>query len=196
MFRRHRSGKTSKIHKESIRLFLLIAKRLGYEFNSADSESDMQEHWDYCLHREGKTRQVEVKGLKSIDRNSNIRTSEIITIEFQAVRYRNTTERIGWIFGKADLIAFQTNTGFIFIARDKLAQRAEELVPNWKTDYLISPRSGKKLYQSYTRLDDDGVTPRCDRFANIKREDINDLVVAKWSALPSEINKAKEVWNV
>ena len=196
MIQRLRSDKAKKIHKESVMLFLNVASRLGYSYNKAPDEKDMSEHWDYKLFKGNRNWKLELKGLKSLDRNSSERTSDIITLELQAVRYKNNIDRPGWLFGTADLIAFQTPSGFSFITRKKLAERAEQLCPNWKTDFKVSPSRNKQLYQCYTRYDDDGITPRHDRFIQVNFDDIKDLVECHWIATEEELTQAKGIWNV
>lgn len=115
-----------------------IMRQNGLDILHSTQEQDMYEHWDYLV--SGKFR-VEVKARKKLRRHHDSVNDDVIYIEFKNVR-----GDLGWIYGKADCIAFERPEGFIMVRRDALAVLAETLIT-----YKFANRP--TLYKSYRRRD-------------------------------------------
>lgn len=83
---------------------------------------------------------VDVKGIKKLNRWDGSFSPDIHWIEFQNVRGAK-----GWIYGKANYIAFQIPNEFILIDR--------ELLLNWCRKVIVDrkPKRTKELYKLYNR---------------------------------------------
>lgn len=81
-----------------------------------------------------------------------------------------TAVKDGWLFGKADLIAFETMNSFVFVQRrDRLT------VVNQKLDLAVKVKSAKEaLYKIYTR------NGRKDKLTLLPIRDIEPIVFMKW----------------
>jgi len=118
--------------------FVQVMKGEGNTVGKSTKNQDMFEHWDYLindLHR------VEVKGRKKRKRHDSKPDDEIIYVEFSNVRGND-----GWIYGKADYVAFERPEGFLIVPRKKLVDLAENLVSSSFTKYPT-------IYKSYRRRD-------------------------------------------
>jgi len=109
---------------------------------------------------------VEVKSRKRISRSDDGLQSDLTWIEIHGVRPKDT----GWLFGKADLIAFEKESSFIFVKRlDLLA------VVNKKVNLVAKVKSAKDaLYKIYTR---DG---RKDKLTLLPSSDIEGIKFMEW----------------
>lgn len=71
---------------------------------------DMSEHWDCRMVSGEKNIKVDIKGIKSRDFQSTF------------IEFLNVHGEDGWLFGKADYIAFETPYNFYFVKRKKLLE--------------------------------------------------------------------------
>ena len=117
---------------ESEKLFYSLVE--GCDWST--DESDMYDHIDIITPEYT----VDVKGIKKFNRYDNSFSPDIHWIEFQNVRGNK-----GWIYGKADYIAFQIPNEFILIDR--------ELLLNWCRKVIVDkkPKRKKELYKLYNR---------------------------------------------
>jgi len=102
---------------------------------------DMNEHWDGIFVIDGLERRVDIKSQKSIKRGED--PSQTHTW----IELVNVNGKRGWIFGDADIIAFQYNDEWILCDRMKLLH---ETIKTLSLDF------GKKegqLYRRYQRRD-------------------------------------------
>jgi hypothetical protein len=109
---------------------------------------------------------VEVKSRKRISRDDNNLQSDLTWVEIHGVRPKDT----GWLFGKADLIAFEKEKSFILVKRlDLLA------VVNKKVNLVAKVRDPKDaLYKIYTR------DKRKDKLTLLPTRDIEELKFMEW----------------
>jgi len=101
----------------------------------------MNEHWDGIFVIDGLERRVDIKSQKSIKRGED--PSQTHTW----IELVNVNGKRGWIFGDADIIAFQYNDEWILCDRMKLLH---ETIKTLSLDF------GKKegqLYRRYQRRD-------------------------------------------
>ena len=98
--------------------FLLKGKEKEKEFGRlvgatiyATPYQDMHEHWDLIYN----DKKIDVKGIKKISR-TNLHYNE----NWHWIERLNVNGKLGWIYGMADSIAFETINYWILVDRDKL----------------------------------------------------------------------------
>lgn len=123
-------------------LFILMAVKQGWKISASSNEENIDEHWDYLIEKDDQQFKVEVKSAKRIQRSDGNSQNEFTWVEL-----RNVRGKVGWLFGKADLIAFEREKTFFFVKRlDLLA------VVNQKVNLVAKVKSTKDaLYKIYTR---------------------------------------------
>lgn len=102
---------------------------------------DMNEHWDGIFVIDGLERRVDIKSQKSIKRGED--PSQTHTW----IELVNVNGKLGWLYGEADIIAFEYNDEWILCDRMKLLH---ETIKTLSLDF------GKKegqLYRRYQRRD-------------------------------------------
>jgi hypothetical protein len=149
-------------------LFILVAVRQGWKISASTKEQNIDEHWDYLVEKDGQEFKVEVKAEKRIHRNDDSSQTNFTWVELQNVR-----GKVGWLFGKADLIAFQKESTFIFVKRlDLLA------LVNKKVDLVAKVRGPKDaLYKIYRR------EGRKDKLTLLPMSDIEEINFMEWRNL-------------
>ena len=105
----------------------------------ATKNEDMHEHWDVS----DRGIKYDVKGMKKFRRKDLAVTDRFHYIEIKNVRGEN-----GWLYGKADYIAFETRSYWVIICRPMLAK----LIDPSKMSYSATPQIGK-LYSRTGRAD-------------------------------------------
>jgi hypothetical protein len=89
-----------------------------------DKQSQFVDHVDFeVVTKDGALSLVDVKGMKRGSRSDCSTSPDKIWLEF-----RNVNGNLGWIYGKADFVAFETHEGFVFIPREDLKNWAERNV--------------------------------------------------------------------
>jgi hypothetical protein len=149
-------------------LFILMTVRQGWKISASTKEQNIDEHWDYLVEKDGQEFKVEVKAEKRIHRNDDNAQANYTWVEIQNVR-----GKVGWLFGKADLIAFQKESTFIFVKRlDLLA------LVNKKVDLVAKVRDPKDaLYKIYRR------EGRKDKLTLLPMSDIEEINFMEWRNL-------------
>ena len=147
-------------------IFTKIATKRGWEIEPASSTENIDDHSDYRIQKDNELYKVEVKGKKRIGRGDANPQEEFVWIELHGVRIHDA----GWLFGKADLIAFQMNSTFRIVKRLDLVVLVCKLI-----DYrsqVNSPRDA--LYKTYSRAG------RSDMLTLLRCEDLNGILWAEW----------------
>jgi hypothetical protein len=116
----------------------------------ATKDQDIHEHWDV---RDGPTR-YDVKAMKRWSRSNPRPTDRIHFIEL-----RNVKGHLGWVYGDADYIVFETRAYWLVVPRKKLAFFVEEITE--KNEHSAIP-AVYKLYQRNGRKDLMTVVPTMD----------------------------------
>lgn len=135
-------GRWSYSRKEGTRSedkFIAACIQRGYKTKKSSREEDINLHIDYYVNRGSRsTVSVDVKGGNH---------PNVIWVEFKNVRGND-----GWMYGKADWIAFELPEvgGFVMVLRKELASLAEEIVDPVFVDKKDADR---KYYQRKGRLD-------------------------------------------
>ena len=113
--------------------FMRLCDRYRYEFKKATRRENMVDHFDFHLKVEDDAFcTVEVKAMKSRRRSEPVDPS-IIYLET-----RRVGGGVGWLYGKADYIAFEQPNGFLFVERLALASFVQRRRPSM----LLANRSG------------------------------------------------------
>lgn len=146
-------------------LFILMAVRLGWKISASSKEQNIDEHWDYLIEKEEQQFKVEVKAEKRIQRSDNGSQADFTWVEL-----RNVRGKVGWLFGKADLIAFEKEKTFFFVKRLELLS-----VVNQKVNLVAKVKSAKDaLYKIYTR------EGRKDKLTLLPTHDIEPILFMEW----------------
>ncbi len=146
-------------------LFVATAQKRGWTVTPAPKEADIHEHWDFEIRKDGYARKVEVKAMKRESRNDESLNQGWVWIEF-----RNVRGEVGWLFGKANWIAFETADSFLIIDRHDLYQHVRRTVD--REAKVESARDAK--YKTYTRKG------RPDQIAQIRLDDLRKIKLEEW----------------
>jgi hypothetical protein len=147
-------------------IFAKMAAERGWEIKSVSATENIDDHFDYRIKKGHETYKVEVKGKKRIDRADANPQQELVWIELHGVRIHDA----GWLFGKADLIAFQLNASFRIVKRSDLVALVCKLI-----DYKSKVNSPKDaLYKTYSRAG------RSDILTMLRFEDFKGILWAEW----------------
>jgi hypothetical protein len=128
--------------------FAELAGKHGWTINPAPGYGNINEHYDYLMQKDGRIFKVEVKSLKRISRNDLGTQDQFIWIELHGVREHDR----GWLYGAADLIAFEMTHSFRIVKRVDLVGLVETLV-DFKTRVTSSREALYKLYSRQGRPD-------------------------------------------
>jgi hypothetical protein len=140
--------------------FILLAVKSGWKISVSSKAENIDDHWDYLIEKENLIFKVEVKSVKRIDRHDPNAQINYIWVELQNVR-----GKVGWLFGKADLIAFEKDSAFIFVKRlDLLA------LINKKVDLVAKDA----LYKIYRR------DRRKDKLTLLPMSDLEEIKFMEW----------------
>ena len=148
-------------------LFARSAIKHGWKIEPASEDSNKNEHFDYIMSKEGRSLNVEVKSLKRMGRRDSDVQEEHVWIELHGVR----KEDQGWLYGKADLIAFELKNSFRIVRRTDLLDLVEKLVDfHEKVE-----KSTEALYKLYSR------SGRSDSLTIIKANDLLKITSLEWT---------------
>jgi hypothetical protein len=146
-------------------LFILLAVRMGWKVSISTQHENIHEHWDYFIEREPESYRVEVKSEKRLMRNEDIPQQNFIWVELKNVR-----GELGWLFGRADLIAFERGRTFLIIRTNDLKKLVKEKV-DLKS---IVKNPNEALYKIYQRKD------RKDKLTLLPMKDIEEIKFMEW----------------
>lgn len=138
--------------------FVQTMNKQGCKVVKATEEEDMFKHIDFYV--DGKS--YDVKGNKRIGRHA-VYNGDVVWIERTNVRGAD-----GWLFGKAELIAFLIAEEFWIIPRESLLEYVNNDIPY---DEILSKKGYKTWYRRRDRLD-------CVTY--VHPEDIEKLVIKKY----------------
>ncbi len=161
----HRRTDSLALGRRAEELFVTAAQRQGWRATHAPKEADIHEHWDFEIVKDGYRRKVEVKAMKREKRTDETMSGEWVWIEF-----RNVRGEAGWLFGKANWIAFETENSFVIVDRHDLYQLVRRVVD--RQAKVESAREAK--YKTYTRKG------RPDQIAQVRMEDIRKIKINEW----------------
>jgi hypothetical protein len=127
--------------------FVEACEAIGYACTKSDRNTDIYDHIDYFVTRQNDETSVDVKGGNH---------PNTIWVEF-----KNVNGDHGWLYGKAEFIAFDMPElgGFVMVRTSELARLAENIVePVFVTKHEATRkyyrRAGRKDVISRLELDD------------------------------------------
>lgn len=126
--------------------FADLARHRQHQTIAATRQQDMHEHWDWRL--VPADIRVDVKAMKKLNRSDQEPQDEWTWIELQSVREGNT----GWLYGQADVIAFEVRDGFLLVPRLALVELVERLV-DFNTRVAQREEARYRVYQRPGRHD-------------------------------------------
>ncbi|MBI5824776.1 MAG: hypothetical protein HZB18_12165 [Chloroflexi bacterium] len=145
--------------------FILMAVKQGWKISASTKEQNIEEHWDYLIEKENQQFKVEVKAEKRIQRSDSGSQTNLTWVEL-----RNVRGKIGWLFGKADLIAFEKEKTFFFVKRLDLLT-----LVNQKVNLVAKVKSARDaLYKIYTR------EGRKDKLTLLPTRDLEPIKFMEW----------------
>ena len=146
-------------------LFILLAVKLGWKISASTQQENIHDHWDYLIEKDDKQYKVEVKSKKRINRTDASEQNNFIWVELQNVRGET-----GWLFGKADLIAFEQEKAFLFVKKPDLLKTV-----NKKVDLVAKVKSPKDaVYKIYKR------EGRKDKLTLLPMNDVEEIKYMEW----------------
>ena len=155
------SGRCAAMGQSAEDTFAALAKEQGFTVKKSSDHQDRIEHFDFLIEKGGKRYRVEVKSKKGF---SILHKGRMIR-DFFLLEFVGVTGRAGWLYGQADLVAFQEENGFYLVPRKTLVEVGEKLCTReWVDD------KKQMLYKNYGRKD------RQDEVSAIL---VNDILVAR-----------------
>lgn len=130
-------------------VFQLVGMSKGYEVNKSTADEDIFSHIDYHIIKNDRDLTVDVKARKRISRGvDQIDEEEDPEDEWIWVEFKTVQGKPGWLYGKANIIAFELPSRFILVPRKELAKLAERVIDvEHKSRY---PRLAK--HRGYSRI--------------------------------------------
>lgn len=141
-----RDGSCSKMGESAESLFVQAAERGGYSVLKANKKLEFDKV-DFILTKADKKIKVEVKARKRISRKDKEAQDELLWVELSNVSAKEGKN--GWLYGGADVIAFEQDDRFVIVNRKELAQYVEK---NCDLETFVK-NSKDALYKSYRRFD-------------------------------------------
>lgn len=151
------TGSSFELGQNAESNFVEAIQKTGAQITKS-SKSDEFKHIDFYIQTSDNLKfSVEVKSRKKIKRKDSSVNDELIWIEFKNVRGMR-----GWLYGAADLIAFERENDFVMVNRKLLARLCEKLCDLTKLNVDVQ----MPLYTGYQRRN------RLDLLSLIKMSDI------------------------
>jgi hypothetical protein len=148
-------------------LFILLAVRLGWTISSSSQRENIDEHWDYQIGKDGESFKVEVKSKKRVMRSDQTPQHDLTWIELHGVRPQDA----GWLFGKADLIAFEKENSFLIVKKPDLLK-----IVNKKVNLVAKVKIPKDaVYKIYKR------EGRRDKLTLLPMSDLEEIKYMEWN---------------
>lgn len=141
-------GKAKAIGDKATKQIELMAEARRYKVKKASRDEDMFDHFDYRFIKGDKEIKVEVKAMKRISRSDSNGQDTWIWVEF-----KNVQGNLGWLYGKADYVAFELQDSFLFVDRKDLVKVSEKVVD--MNDIVKKPfEARRKCYHRRNRPDE------------------------------------------
>lgn len=140
--------------------FVIAAQKNGMSIKQSSKQEEF-DHIDFHVSKDAVKFSVEVKSRKKIKRNDDKVNDDLVWIEFKNVRGMR-----GWLYGRADAVAFEREDHFVIVDRKLLARLCERLCDLTKMNTDIK----MPLYTGYQRRD------RKDVLSLVKMSDITSNI--------------------
>jgi hypothetical protein len=138
--------------------FLELVTKPTHKVVLPTTNEDINEHWDLSI--DGV--KFDVTGLKKVKRSDDNLDPEIHWVELE-----NVHGKLGWLYGKADYIAFETNNSWLIVCRLSLIKLIDD---NLKLMITAEPEI-YKMYRRWGRYDVLTIVPTND-LRKIKTKEI------------------------
>lgn len=146
-------------------LFAAIARSEGWQVSPSSRDENISQRWDFEIIKGVERFKLEVKSAKRLRRADDELQTEFVWVELKNVR-----GEVGWLFGKAHLIAFETADSFLFVRRLDLLR-----VVNSKVNFAARvSRPLDALYKIYRR------EGRKDKLTLLPAADIEEIKCMEW----------------
>jgi hypothetical protein len=136
--------------------FKKIALHKGFSCRPSTKEENIKAHIDYFLSFENLFFSVDVKSFKRISRSS-----KTFDLDWVVVELKNVLGNKGWLYGGANVIAFEREFDFLLVGRNFLKNFVESLNINPKlvsssdlAKYRLYQRRGRKDLITYIKSSD------------------------------------------
>lgn len=138
MISRERRDYSAQVGNMTEKRFVEACEAIGYACEKTDRNTDIYDHIDYFVTRLNGTTSVDVKGGNH---------PNTIWVEFKNVR-----GDAGWLYGKAEYIAFDMPElgGFVMVSRKQLVELCEEIV---EPKFTTKENATRRWYQRDGRQD-------------------------------------------
>ena len=115
-----KSGECSKNGKKAEDTFLAIVRGKNYIHDAREATlAEQKQHIDHVFKRsDGREIRVDTKAMKKVSRNDNKFRTDLVWVEFKNVR-----GDIGWLYGDAELIAFDMPEMICFLILKRYKDR-------------------------------------------------------------------------
>jgi len=139
----HRRTYSNQQGNDAARRFVDACKAIGYSVKKSTREEDIYDHIDYWVTRRDHYGEIKLSGVDVKGCNH----PECVWVEF-----KNVNGDKGWMYGKAEFIAFDIPEigGFAIVLRQQLAEYAERVV---EMVFVSKNEATRKLYQRAGRQD-------------------------------------------
>jgi hypothetical protein len=158
-------------------LFRLLAERNGWECVASTPEELKYQRWNLRIAKDDESYKVDVKARKRVSRSDATRQDTWMWIEL-----RNVYGGDGWLYGGADLIAFQITTKFYIVHRSKLARLVNKIV-SVNEEPVIRPEDAQ--YHPYSRAGRDDLLTQIH---------LNDILPIVWNVWDERENVLRRAW--
>jgi hypothetical protein len=153
-----------EIGENAERTFIKLAIDKGHFIRKSNGGEDASQHWDVLLKNNCR---VDVKAMKRIKRSDEFVQDEWCWVELHGVRKNDK----GWLYGKAKVIAFETDKDFILVKRTDLIKLVNKYV---NSDILVNSAEEAK-YKVYQRRG------RADKITLIETAKLKEIKHVIWS---------------
>lgn len=150
------SGKSFAAGDKAETSFEKALDRAGLSFRRANFQEEISHVDFFVAGLSDKDVAIDVKARKRVKRSDASVNDELVWVEFQ-----NVAGRRGWLYGKANLIAFERETDFILVNRQLFARLCEKLCDLTRMNeeprmplYTGYQRKGRKDILSLIKMSD------------------------------------------
>lgn len=151
------TGSAFEMGEKAESIFVSTMKKHNFSIRPSSRDEEFKHIDFHVTDSKGSSFSVEVKSRKKIKRGDDKVNDELVWVEFKNVRGMR-----GWLYGSADLVAFEREFDFLLVSRKLLARMCEKLCDLTK----INTNPKMPLYTGYQRRDRD------DLVSLIKMSDI------------------------
>lgn len=146
-------------------LFYKLAVKKYKQVRKSTLFEDRNGHYDFIIkynnHPLTKTKRVEVKSIKGFSKK-HPKQEEWLWVEF-----KNVTGNLGWLKGKADLIAFELKDKFIIVDREDLLRFSLKTV-DFVKEVTCSKDSKYRIFRPRGGKDEKALVKTIDVIKNCK----------------------------